>query len=87
MTFEVDLSAEPGSRVSSVTVTGEPLDTEREYTLAIPDFVANGGDGNNVLVGTPTQLSGDFAEAIADYIKELKDISENTVEMGRITAA
>ena len=46
-----DPSAEPGSRVSSVTVGGAPLDMDKLYTLATNDYVLGGGDGYAALGG------------------------------------
>ena len=37
-----------GSRVTRVTVNGQPLDPGRAYTVATPDFVFKGGDGYTV---------------------------------------
>jgi 5'-nucleotidase len=57
LTLRVDPAAPPGSRVRDVTVDGQPLDLDRSYTVAIPDFVYRGGDGytmfadGQVLVG------------------------------------
>ena len=46
-----DPSAEPGSRVSSVTVGGAPLDMDKLYSLATNDYVLGGGDGYAALGG------------------------------------
>ncbi|MBM4286498.1 MAG: bifunctional metallophosphatase/5'-nucleotidase [Deltaproteobacteria bacterium] len=45
LTFTYDPTAPPGSRVREVTVGGQPLEPEREYTVATNDFLAAGGDG------------------------------------------
>lgn len=41
----VDLGRPAGSRVAEVTVNGEPLDFEKEYTVATNEYLAGGGDG------------------------------------------
>ncbi|MCV2865375.1 bifunctional metallophosphatase/5'-nucleotidase [Albidovulum sediminicola] len=46
-----DPSAEAGSRVSSVTVGGAPLELDKLYTLATNDYVLGGGDGYAALGG------------------------------------
>lgn len=43
--FTYDRSAPKGSRVKEVSVGGDPLMTDREYTVATNDFLVAGGDG------------------------------------------
>jgi 5'-nucleotidase len=56
--MRVDVNKPAGSRVSDVTIGGQPLDPDATYTLAIPDYVLRGGDeytmfaGQRVLVGS-----------------------------------
>ncbi len=45
LTMRVDLSRPRGSRVHDVRVNNVPIDMNRTYTLAVPDFVLDGGDG------------------------------------------
>jgi 5'-nucleotidase len=45
LTMGVEAGAPPGSRVRDVRVDGVPLQPERLYTVALPDFVLLGGDG------------------------------------------
>ncbi|MEX3514047.1 bifunctional UDP-sugar hydrolase/5'-nucleotidase [Corynebacterium sp. LK2536] len=40
-----DPQAEQGERVQSVIINGEPLDLEKNYTVALLTFLAGGGDG------------------------------------------
>lgn len=47
-TFDASLPA--GQRIKSVTVAGRPLDPERTYTLVTTTYIANGGDGYDVLM-------------------------------------
>jgi len=57
LTYTIDRSAPPGDRVRDVRVSGQPLNTDHTYTIAIPDFLLKGGDGysmfsaQRVLVG------------------------------------
>ena len=57
MTMTVDPNAPAGKRVREVTVGDRPLDPAKLYTLAIPDYLLNGGDGyagfagHHVIVG------------------------------------
>lgn len=44
LTMTVDVNAPVGQRVRDVQVGGTPLDAAKTYTLALPDYVLNGGD-------------------------------------------
>jgi 5'-nucleotidase len=86
LTMEVDKAAPAGHRVSRVTVNGAPLDPNRTYRLAVPDFVMKGGDAYGMFVGQRVLVgpeAGDLiANALEKYVAERRDISP-TVE-GRI---
>ncbi len=45
LSFTYDAAAEPGNRVTEVTVGGEPLDPAATYRVATNDYMLNGGDG------------------------------------------
>ncbi len=47
-TFDASLPA--GQRIKSVMVANRPLDPEKTYTLATTSYIANGGDGYDVLM-------------------------------------
>lgn len=46
--FIYDLNAEVGSRVREIYISEKPIEMEREYIVAINDFLAAGGDGYSV---------------------------------------
>ena len=50
-----DAGKEPGKRVSRVRVSGKDLDKNRTYTLVVNDFMATGGSGFRMLVGSPRE--------------------------------
>ena len=89
LTLHVDARAPAGRRVSDVQVNGVPLDLKKTYTLAIPDFLLDGGDGyamfagEHVLVGPETGTL--IAVALEKYVAALGEVSP-AVE-GRITIA
>lgn len=63
--FTFDASRPSGSRVVAVTVNGVPLDEEKKYSLATTNFLAEGGDGYEILKSarvliTPEQGPSDF---------------------------
>ncbi len=87
MTFTVDTSAPAGSRIRNATIGGQPLEPNKTYKLAVPDYILKGGDnydmfaGEKVLVGPE---AGDLVvEALEKYIRAKGTISPR-VE-GRIT--
>ena len=87
MTVEVDLSAEPGSRVTTVTVNGQPIDDAATYTVATNDYMGGGGDGYAAFEqGTPVidAVTGDLmANDVMSFIREAGTISP--APEGRIT--
>jgi len=79
LTLKVDVRGPPGNRVSDVRVNSEPLDLNRTYTVALPDFVQKGGDnylmfaGQRVLVDAQ---SGDLVvTALEKYIAARRDVA------------
>ncbi|MBZ2175891.1 5'-nucleotidase C-terminal domain-containing protein [Schnuerera sp. xch1] len=85
MTFKIDLSAEPGSRVYDVVIQGEPLDVNKTYTLATNDFMAIGGDDYVDLAnGNIIAEYAAFDEILAQYIEKIGEI--NIDVEGRIVA-
>ncbi|MFC5357454.1 bifunctional metallophosphatase/5'-nucleotidase [Azospirillum himalayense] len=49
MAVVYDLKQPAGSRVVSVTVGGKPLDPNASYSVALPNYLAQGGDGYGML--------------------------------------
>jgi 2',3'-cyclic-nucleotide 2'-phosphodiesterase (5'-nucleotidase family) len=70
--LRVDARAPPGNRVRDVIVNGAPLDPERMYTIAIPDFVLLGGDGYEMFAGQKVLIDQEsgilMATALEKYI-------------------
>jgi 2',3'-cyclic-nucleotide 2'-phosphodiesterase (5'-nucleotidase family) len=62
----------PGARLLDVKVNGTPLDRKAHYTIAVVDFVANGGDGYDVFKGSKVLLDKNagplLSKVVADYI-------------------
>jgi 5'-nucleotidase / UDP-sugar diphosphatase len=87
VTMRVDVRGPPGSRVSDVRVNGAPLDLNRTYTVALPDFVQKGGDNYSMFAGQRVLVdaqSGDLVvAAIEKYIAAKHDVAP-AIE-GRIT--
>ena len=87
MTFVVDASAPVGNRVRDVRIGGQPLDASKTYTMALPDYVLNGGDGYDVFGGSKVIVSAEsgplLVTALEEYVAAKKTVSPQ-VE-GRIT--
>jgi 2',3'-cyclic-nucleotide 2'-phosphodiesterase (5'-nucleotidase family) len=87
LTMKVNMRARPGTRVTDVSVDGEPLDPEMMYTVALPDYLLKGGD-NYTMFGRAEVLvspeSGNLiVAALEKYIADRHDVSPE-IE-GRIT--
>lgn len=48
-TFAFDLSRPQGSRITSMSLNGEPIDPAASYRVTVNNFLASGGDGYSVL--------------------------------------
>ncbi|HDY94925.1 hypothetical protein LCGC14_0283160 [marine sediment metagenome] len=68
MTFTVDPSADAGSRISDVTVSGMPLDPEKTYGVVSNNYVRNGGDGYEPF--KTAQNAYDYGPDLADVTAE-----------------
>lgn len=55
---------------TQVLIAGEPVDADKKYVVAVSDYIANGGDDCNFLVGLPQQNKGYLQrDALIDYVK------------------
>ncbi|WP_226618619.1 5'-nucleotidase C-terminal domain-containing protein [Cytobacillus firmus] len=86
MTFEIDLKAEKGNRVTNLTIDGKPAELAKTYTVATNDFMAVGGDDYTMFADGPlVNEYGALDEILIDYIKENSPI--NAKIEGRVAAA
>jgi 5'-nucleotidase len=53
MTMVVDAGAPVGQRISDVRIGGAPIVLNKNYTIAIPDYLLRGGDGYTMFAGLP----------------------------------
>jgi 5'-nucleotidase len=68
--FSFDAKRPVGSRVTEVTVAGQPLDDNKTYTLATSSFVAlDGGDGYDMFKGARVLLKPEEAQKAPDVLK------------------
>jgi 2',3'-cyclic-nucleotide 2'-phosphodiesterase (5'-nucleotidase family) len=70
-----------------INIAGLPLDKNKTYTLAVSDYLAQGGDNCNMLKGIPyIDLKKTLRDALVDGLKELNLKGEHikSVKDGRI---
>jgi 5'-nucleotidase len=70
LTMTVDRSARAGNRVRDVRVGGQPLDPDRTYTLALPDFVLNGGDNYTMFAGRRVLVSPEAGSLLVSVVEK-----------------
>jgi 2',3'-cyclic-nucleotide 2'-phosphodiesterase (5'-nucleotidase family) len=87
LTMVVDRSAPAGNRVRDVRINGAPLDPNKTYTVAIPDFVLKGGDGYTMFAGQRVLVGPEagnlIVEALEKYVAATREIAPKID--GRIT--
>lgn len=87
LSYTFDPEREAGDRVTEVLFDGEPIDPAGVYTIAVNDFMANGGDGYVVLrQGVNTLNTGlSITDLLLQYIQAHSPVSPP--DLGRITVA
>ena len=72
MSFTVDLTKEPGSRISNVMVGDAPLDPEATYGAVSNNYMRNGGDGYRMFRDAMNayDYGPDLADVTAEYLAE-----------------
>ena len=56
VTFHVNPTAPVTDRVRDLRIGGTRVDPRRTYTVALPDYLLNGGDGYEMLIGSRTLI-------------------------------
>ena len=70
MSYTFDLSKPAGSRVTAVTLNGQPLDDARSYKVATNNFTAAGGDGFTMFAGAPKLETGILdVDVLVNFLK------------------
>ena len=84
--FEVtwDPSKDSGSRIISMTKDGEEMSMSATYTVAMTDFLATGGDGNEAFVGLDRVVDVDQVQMVISYLEYVGTITQDTIQMGRV---
>ncbi|KQB84557.1 bifunctional metallophosphatase/5'-nucleotidase [Corynebacterium oculi] len=77
VTYTYDPTRPLGDRVTSVTISGEPLDPNKDYVVAGSTFLLGGGDGFEAFTrGTPLAPTGYIdVESFIEYLKSHPDLT------------
>ncbi|HEX6179662.1 MAG TPA: 5'-nucleotidase [Chitinophagaceae bacterium] len=79
-----------GKKAQDITIGGKPLNDNDQYTIAVLDYNANGGDDCNMLINLPQQNNGlIFRTQLEEYFVQLQKEGKGitaSVE-GRITSS
>jgi 2',3'-cyclic-nucleotide 2'-phosphodiesterase (5'-nucleotidase family) len=79
LTYAIDASAEPGSRVSEVMVGGAALEEGKLYKVAVNDYILGGGDGYDALGGGRIVTDGPTGQLVANdvmaYVEKLGTVA------------
>ena len=70
MSYSYDPARLPGDRIESVGVGSAALDPNRQYTVALSNHIARGGDGFSMLAATPALVPASKAPVDADVVRE-----------------
>ena len=68
--MRVDRAAPPGDRVRDVRVHGEPLDLNKTYSVAIADYMLEGGDGYTMFAGQRVLVGPEAGDLIATALEK-----------------
>ncbi len=85
LSYTFDDERPGGSKITEIQVVGVPLDPNEEYTAAMVDFLATGGDGYTVFTKGTNVVNGPFdVDALVTYMESLPEPVDVKAE-GRIT--
>ena len=68
--FTFDAGRPSGSRLIDVKVNGVPLDDQKTYTLATADFLAEGGDGYEILKSARVLIGKEQGQSDYDVVRQ-----------------
>jgi 5'-nucleotidase/UDP-sugar diphosphatase len=87
LTMTVDRNAPSASRVRDVRVSGQLLDPNKTYTVAIPDFMLKQGDGYTMFAGQPVKVAPEAGNLISSALEKYVAARQNVAPAvdGRIT--
>lgn len=79
LSYRYDYSKTGAERLTNSEVAGQPLDPDRNYTVALPNFLLNGGDGFDMLIQVEVLVDEKNAltdiEIVEEYCRQYKHLS------------
>ena len=78
LSYTMDPSAPAGSRIKEVQVGHLPLDPARRYSVVVPRFLAEGGDGYQMFLGAPDTR---------EYDVPLRDLLAGALKQGPLAVS
>lgn len=76
VSYAFDPSREEGDRITGVTIDGEPIDPDASYRVAVPSFLASGGDNFHAFTeGTAVDTGLVDYEAWIEYLEANDPVS------------
>jgi 2',3'-cyclic-nucleotide 2'-phosphodiesterase (5'-nucleotidase family) len=78
-TFTFDVAQPVGSRVTGITVGGNPVDPAKKYTLVTLNFEMNGGDEYTMLKGRAYKEFPLDADSFMAYLQKLGTVTEDNI--------
>jgi 5'-nucleotidase len=79
-----DTTKDVGSRIVSIEFDGKEVKDDEVFTVVTTDFIATGGDGNEIFLGKTGKVIGELLTCIVDYLKDVGNVTESTVQMDRL---
>jgi 5'-nucleotidase / UDP-sugar diphosphatase len=80
--FTFDPGKPVGKRIGEVMIGGSPIDRNRDYKVAVNDFMARGGDGYTMLAQGETLVGSEagrmLTKLVADYLQAKGTVSLQT---------
>ena len=77
--YTLDASKPAGDRVSNIMVGGQPVDPNKEYTLATLNFLFNGGDDYRMLIGKNMADFPSDAEVFQAHLQHLGTVTNDNL--------
>ena len=83
--FQVDPERPAGDRVVDVAVGGAPLDPQRNYTVAIGDYMLSGGDGYSMFAAADVRIGPEEGSMLVVALDSTSSVGTSSGKTGSCT--